>query len=292
MVILSNKWIVTQMNVPRIIHQIWMQGSDVVPEKYAQHRESWRKINPTWKVVTWGEDDIIKLIDLKYPSWKVCYSGCKKLIQRADIARCFILHAFGGVYVDMDAQALAPIDIIFSSSHAPLVLLGFMGRHILNNAFIASSKLNPFWTECFFPEVCKRQKSVPFWVSVGKKLSVGLEVSYTTGPFVWKSLYNEHKGNSKYGLKTVEPHVLYPQMRSGESFLTEKDAAVVVRAGGIMYHKFDSEWLNGRWERVAFKLVTHDKHKPVFIAILVLLILIPSIIVVSKQRRLGWRQKS
>ena len=46
----------------------------------------------------------------RYPWFLPTYDAFPLPIMRADAARAFILHAHGGVYADLDAEPLRPID--------------------------------------------------------------------------------------------------------------------------------------------------------------------------------------
>lgn len=86
--------------IPRIIHQTWK--SDVLPEKW---RTAWRECRegmPDYEYMLWTDEMSRKFIEEHYPEELTMFDEYRYPIQRADAIRYFILHHFGGVYMDLD----------------------------------------------------------------------------------------------------------------------------------------------------------------------------------------------
>lgn len=87
------------MNIPKIIHQIWL-GPNKRPDIWLN---SWKidyiKQNPDWTYKLWTEKEInkLKLINRKQYNSENFYNG------KSDIARYEILYQFGGVFIDADS---------------------------------------------------------------------------------------------------------------------------------------------------------------------------------------------
>ena len=87
------------MNIPKIIHQIWL-GPNKRPDIWMN---SWKndyiKQNPDWKYKLWTEKEInkLQLINRKQYDYEKHYPG------KSDIARYEILYQFGGVFIDADS---------------------------------------------------------------------------------------------------------------------------------------------------------------------------------------------
>jgi inositol phosphorylceramide mannosyltransferase catalytic subunit len=88
--------------IPHLIHRIWLGGP--MPGRYAQLGKTWERTHPTWDVVTWTDNSLPPLRNQRL------FDGAMSPAQKADIARYEILLNHGGVYVDTDFEALAPID--------------------------------------------------------------------------------------------------------------------------------------------------------------------------------------
>ena len=65
-----------QMNIPRIIHQIWFQGESEIPPHLQEYRNTWIKIHPEYEIKLWDQkliDILLEQIDLVWLS-KLYYS--------------------------------------------------------------------------------------------------------------------------------------------------------------------------------------------------------------------------
>jgi mannosyltransferase OCH1-like enzyme len=96
--------------LPRVFHQIWV-GDGPVPERFDAYRESWGRLHPDWEIRLWRDGDLPKLRN------RALFDQAKRFVPaanvgqfRADVARYELLWRFGGVYVDVDFEALKPID--------------------------------------------------------------------------------------------------------------------------------------------------------------------------------------
>jgi len=121
------------MKIPKIIHQIWIQGENNIPEKFIGNLNKIREMHKDWEYKLWDEIKILqllqnnkKLIDMYY---KFDY-----LHQKVDYAKLIILYAYGGVCIDMDAYTIKPLDDLveeygdFDFIISNLKDLGFIGN--------------------------------------------------------------------------------------------------------------------------------------------------------------------
>lgn len=149
----------------KIIHQTW-KNKDIPHDLF--HKEwidSWLKFHPDWEYKLWTDDDNRNLIKEHYHEYLDFYDRYPAPIQRADIVRYFILHKFGGLYVDLDCIALRSLDTIIEENE---IVLGVEPRcnwnilqrfHIscnynkekmlLSNALMYSIPDHPFWKIVF-----------------------------------------------------------------------------------------------------------------------------------------------
>ena len=98
----------TTCEIPRIIHQTWKGRR--VDARFAGHIRSWVDTNPGWKHWFWTDRDNRNLVATRFPSYLKLWDALPQNIMRADLMRYFILWEFGGVYVDLDVEALLPLD--------------------------------------------------------------------------------------------------------------------------------------------------------------------------------------
>ena len=99
--------------IPRIIHHTW--DSTAVPRTFLPWMSSWTRHHPHWQHWFWTPEDIRCLFRRRYTRLAYLYESYATQLQRADVMRYFILHAFGGVYVDLDVESLRPLDLLLAN---------------------------------------------------------------------------------------------------------------------------------------------------------------------------------
>jgi mannosyltransferase OCH1-like enzyme len=86
-----------------VIHCIWL-GSKTIPEIFWPCVESWVRHHPDWKVQLWRDDTLPPL------SCQAEFERAKNFKAKYDIVRLELLRQLGGVIIDMDMEAIRPID--------------------------------------------------------------------------------------------------------------------------------------------------------------------------------------
>lgn len=91
--------------IPKILHYCWFGGRPKT--KLAQKcLESWRRHLQGWDLREWSEENF-PMDDFPFAS---AAARERRWAVVSDIARYWCLEKFGGVYLDMDVELLAPID--------------------------------------------------------------------------------------------------------------------------------------------------------------------------------------
>lgn len=91
------------MTIPKIIHQIWIQGFDSIPPELKIYHSNCQKINNNFEYEFWDEERIKQLLNKHFdPSYLELYNKYQIFAQKADFARYAILKKYGGIYLDMD----------------------------------------------------------------------------------------------------------------------------------------------------------------------------------------------
>ncbi|KAG6854829.1 hypothetical protein C0991_012019 [Blastosporella zonata] len=94
--------------IPRILHQTWK--TDVLPARWKGISEDCRKMMPDYEYILWTDASSRQFIADHYPWFLENFDGYTYPIQRADAIRYFVLHHYGGIYLDLDIGCLRPID--------------------------------------------------------------------------------------------------------------------------------------------------------------------------------------
>jgi mannosyltransferase OCH1-like enzyme len=100
------------------------------------------------EVKLWNEKNIVELLARSYPNCLDRYLRIMNTIQRCDIARGFILHSYGGLYMDIDYEPNESIQEFFQDSllwKSKKVIVGSNDLLGVNNAWIYSSSNHFFW---------------------------------------------------------------------------------------------------------------------------------------------------
>jgi hypothetical protein len=137
--------------IPRILHQTWISAD--VPPRLRGYRDSWLRHHPDWEHHLWTDADNFRLISERYPDFLPYFASTVPPILRIDLVRLAYLHAFGGVYADLDYELLKPVDPLLDT-HCAIVArehggIGTMMRDcdFIINALLASPPAHPLWLE-------------------------------------------------------------------------------------------------------------------------------------------------
>ncbi len=94
--------------IPKIIHQTWKTSA--VPQWALPTTQSWRDLNPGYTYRMWDDASAERLIREQYPELVPAFEEHMAPVQRADVFRYAVVHAYGGVYADIDVRCDVPVD--------------------------------------------------------------------------------------------------------------------------------------------------------------------------------------
>ncbi len=220
--------------VPRIIHQIWMQGWDKVPSKFDENRAALRRLNPYWQIMEWDEQSLRSECAALGPEFLHTFDRLPLLISKVDFGRYVVIYRYGGVSLDLDMAPLQPLNSTPGLDEHPLMLSRTMlGGPIVNNALFIACPHNPFVMRLLLAIV----NSDANYEAYPTK---DLYVQMTTGPlFLTRMAASEniHILDSKY----FEPCI-------------SLDAGCIRPDAAIMDHQHELSWMNG-WMVSLFRLL-------------------------------------
>lgn len=190
--------------IPRIIHQTWK--TEDVPEQYDWLIDTWKTNHPDWEYMLWTDEDNRKLIETHYPWFLSVFDAYPHGIQRADAVRPFILHRFGGLYVDLDFESLHPIDdalrgcqLVLGYEHPSQCRKSYGKERVVCNALMASVPGHPLWER--------------LWKAMQRRFEAALgfpgerDVLRTTGPWILNYVVEHypHDDLTVYDWRTFYP---------------------------------------------------------------------------------------
>lgn len=169
--------------IPKIIHQTWKDQH--IPQRFVRWIKSWLEHHPDWEYWLWTDDTAGQLIADKYPHLLNTYFGYTEPIRRADALRYIVLYEYGGLYVDMDMQAMTPID--------PLVLKYscFVGQEPYEHPIMDSN-----FEQLVINAIIGCRKGHPFMEMMIDNLPSYFHMwSYldSTGPHYMTAIYHKYK---------------------------------------------------------------------------------------------------
>ncbi|MCF7786123.1 MAG: hypothetical protein K9N47_08370 [Prosthecobacter sp.] len=133
--------------IPRIIHQSWKTAD--VPTSMLEFQDSWIRHHPGWEYRLWSDADNDRLIHEHYPQFEEAFHRFSPPIVKIDFIRLAYVHCFGGLYTDVDFEALRPLDSLLSDDRLTIgvenggIGIPMRGRPFILNAFIASPVGHP-----------------------------------------------------------------------------------------------------------------------------------------------------
>ncbi|KPV78179.1 glycosyltransferase family 32 protein, partial [Rhodotorula graminis WP1] len=97
-----------KQKIPKIIHATWK--TDTVPVRWAEVRQGCIDLHPDYEFKLWSDAASRAFIAEHYPWFLSTFDGYTYPIQRADVIRYFVLHHFGGIYMDLDIGCRRNLD--------------------------------------------------------------------------------------------------------------------------------------------------------------------------------------
>ncbi len=134
--------------IPKIIHQVFFNIQNKELEEinlFVESQKSLQKMNPDFEYILWTEEACDGLMQTEYQEYYDFYKSMRYDIQRIDYVRFFILHKFGGFYIDLDMIAIKPLDELLKHD----MILNNINHLVTNhnefvlNDFMATKPENP-----------------------------------------------------------------------------------------------------------------------------------------------------
>ncbi|GAA5883951.1 hypothetical protein JCM3774_001479 [Rhodotorula dairenensis] len=97
-----------QPRIPKLIHATWK--TDILPERWEKVRQGCIDLHPDYEFKLWSDAASRAFIAEHYPWFLPTFDGYTYPIQRADVIRYFVLHHYGGVYMDLDIGCRRNLD--------------------------------------------------------------------------------------------------------------------------------------------------------------------------------------
>jgi len=124
--------------IPKILHQTW-KTKENLPVDFEKYSSTWKNLHPTWDYRLYDDNDCLLIVKKYFPQFLDTYLQLPTPVMKADMFRYMIIYQFGGLYADIDAEALKPFDNLINKDDKMIV-----GTEIdFDN--LAFSKFNPLY---------------------------------------------------------------------------------------------------------------------------------------------------
>lgn len=148
--------------IPKIIHNIWLQGYDDLSNTIKLQYSKIKKINPEWEFIIWDNAMIEKLLK-KYPSIydkyknSASYNSINQNLIKSDIARYIIMKEYGGLYYDIEYTCNNSFNSLFDNKINKNIIyitgernhfldfINLFNRAKYSSSFMAMNANHPIW---------------------------------------------------------------------------------------------------------------------------------------------------
>ena len=199
---------------PQIIHQIWLQGKDKIPDKYSKMVKSVKETNPTFKHIIWDDTKIKDYFKSK-PEILTIYNKFPYLHQKVDFIRYCILYQLGGIYLDMDITVIKSFTSLFDTYKEYECIISTINIDQMDSYIMCQNK------QCINNGIIIAKPKSPFIKSVIDEvtmypdcswydLTTSMCVNNTTGPVMFSRMYEKYNLENPNKLKLLDPSYLEP----------------------------------------------------------------------------------
>lgn len=221
--------------IPRLIHQTWK--SVHVPAKWQADSAGCRAMHPDYDYILWTDEDARAFIAAEYPWFLQTFDAYPYNIERADAIRYFVLHHYGGIYMDLDMGCVRPMDPLLQFE----VVLPQTKPVGVSNDLMLAAPGHPFLSHTIhLLKKCSRNFHVPY-----------MTIMFSTGPMFLSGAYGQYSRlhglvlpstpddpeRGKRGVRIL-PQILYGKLQNPPPGLH-------VQPGAFYSHYYGSSWHAG-----------------------------------------------
>lgn len=245
---------------PKNIFQVWYQGHDNITRNDLKlNAKHWKEFNPHWNYNC--VDNKFLENACKQFSYE-CYSLYKKsnlMHMKIDLGRYVLLYLYGGMYADMDAFILRPLDYsnkikklidIYEKQNKHVIGLSRMQLNTLETFFVTYSIQSTTFNNAIMFSSPKNPTLKRFIKNILAHIKKNLtnntdsysHIQQTTGPLVFNKFFTNTKNISKTNIVIFEPNIFEPF--SPDNYCT-------INKDTISIHLFEKSWIPPTLHKIA-----------------------------------------
>jgi GT2 family glycosyltransferase len=123
--------------IPKRIYTTWVSDKPL-PAKFEPMLDSWRRVMPDYELTILGLDNI------PHNPWVDAALADKRFVLAGHFARCQRIYETGGIYFDVDVEAIRPFDDLLTDP----MFVGVESDGVVNNAIFGAEKGHSFMAAC------------------------------------------------------------------------------------------------------------------------------------------------
>merc|ERR1719464_1647368 len=190
--------------IPKILHQTYKSAT--LPMGFQIYRQSWLQQTPDWEHHLWLDSDNRALVANHYPWFLETFDAYQDPINRVDAARIFMMHRFGGVYADLDIEAIqdpAPLftggqELAFFHDWASWKIPNASSELGITNSLMASVPGHPFW-------IAMARRMVKYRFFAEERSDPLYKIFIATGPMIFSVQVSEYMRTQPEAVVDVFP---------------------------------------------------------------------------------------
>ena len=229
--------------IPAIIHQTWKHEISALPRLVQRCVDSVKNLNPTWGFRYYTDRDLLSQIKTQDHLTIENFLKVGTGIERADIFRCAALYSQGGIYCDVDVEAIQPfenliaravkegicgpdVEILLTLDH-PLHNEKLHGKEMVMNHFMIARKRSRFLATAL--------RELNRMLDTGHLNHSGDPVN-STGPGFFTRLIEENGGTDSLGIGIMPSEWIHPLPDMNWNFEEMRPFADMIEDGSWCRH--------------------------------------------------------
>lgn len=270
------------IKIPKIIHQIWFQGENFIPNHLVSYQNSWKEKNQDYQYMFWDENYINDLIKQVNVNWITeTYNNFPLMIQKIDFAKYIILYYIGGIYVDMDMKCIKSLNNLIELPNIKtkkIVVSNLTYDFIQRVIFLLSGNFNVKNLVNNGVIMCEPKHEIILnTMKYGyqnkdnffKNKSNFLYIFYSTGPLALSNALIDYTNQNKYSLSEIE--ILDQSYFEGCDLGEVKNGTCKIPENAIGVHYYEASW-NSNAENNLVKYYYFIKDNIILIILLLIVI--------------------
>ncbi len=165
--------------IPKIIHQTAPADKSKWKKEWFDCQETWKKYfpEPEYKHIMWTDEDLDDFMKNEFPEDYPIFKKYDKNIKRIDMARCYYLYKYGGIYADMDYKCFKNFLDKMPTDKVSIVESPYPWEKV-QNALMISPKGHNFWKKV---------------IEESKNRTDSKNILWSTGPILVSDIYYLNK---------------------------------------------------------------------------------------------------